>query len=437
MVRQNGDTIRALCVAGDQDALNARVAELLATEASLSLIDVGIILRDHGQPQHGLAVFSHIMAHFPDWVPSYYEAAFLHRLAGNHRAAIRLLRQAHAVEPRNARVLLFLIHMLHAASETEEAERLSLRTELLATDDELVTLEELRQFGLFLRTWPKPTALALMRRNQERYRHATAVEVGAAIIDAVQMRRPFALIRLGDGEGSCINLGPEDEAAFDRLHARNRRELTAIWFGPDFHGDDRAFRSLARRLPRIALDADFVGLPYEGWIEHEYRISSLRGIPTLINIHRAFERLDEPNQTIRSCSQITHVDLAQSDLLRHIIRAAGRIAIISCLPDIAALIRNQLGVSDVEFYRIPGEQGSRGVLGDAIVAGRHFPDVFEELTVRLARPHDGRLFLVAGGILGKFYAATIKQHGGVAVDIGSVVDGWAKKMTRPGLDFSL
>lgn len=437
MVEQIKDTIRSLCASGDQVALDAYVTELLSADANHNLIDIGIILRDQGYLQHGIAVFKHIMAAFPDWVPSYYEAAFLHRLIGEHIGAVKLLRHAHTIEPRNMRIIIFLIHMLYAVSEFTKADQLYRRAILLAADDELTTLEELRQFGLFLRAWPRHEALALMRRNQERYDDAAAPEVGREILLAVQMRRPFALIRLGDGEGSCINMGLEDETIYDRLHSRNRRELTAMWFGSEFPWNDGVFRGLARKLPSTALDVDFVGLPYEGWIDHEYRISSLRGIPTLINIHRAFELLDRPTKTLRSCSQLIHVELARSDLLGQIIRAAGRLTIISCLPEVVTLIRSRLGVSDIEFYRIPGEKGSRAALGEDVVSGQHFPVVFREIMAKLEQPHDGRLFLVAGGILGKFYAAKIKQYGGVALDIGSVVDSWAKKMTRPGAAIDL
>jgi tetratricopeptide (TPR) repeat protein len=433
MVQKVDEAFRLICAADDLEKLDACMVELLAADASHSLVDVGIILRDHGYQDRALTVFARIMACFPEWVPGYYEAAFVHRLAGNHRDAVRLLKQAYAVEPRNMRVILFLIHMLHAVHAKEEGDRLYQRAVLLADDGELVRLEEMRQFGLFLAEWPKSKALALMRRNEENYRHAAALKVAEAAIQALRARQSFALIRLGDGEGSCINLGPEDEARFDRLYSRNRREFTGLWFGTEFPWDDIAFRSLVRKLPRIAVDVDFVGLPYEGWIEHEYRLSSLRGIPTLINIHRAFELLNDSRKTLRCCSQLIHVDLARSGLLKEIIRAAGQVSIISCLPEVADLIRDRLGIAGIEFYRIPGRNGSRAVFGEEIVAGCHFPDAFGDIMGRLERPHEGRLFLIAGGVLGKFYAAKIRQYGGVAMDIGSVVDGWAKKKTRPGM----
>ncbi|GAB0118215.1 tetratricopeptide repeat protein [Acidisoma sp. 7E03] len=437
MVPLSYEGIASRLDAGDQPGLEAALAAHLREPPDPHWIDLGIFLRDRGQQRLALVVFDRLMRALPEWIAPYFEAAFLHRLAGEHALAAQLLRQAHAVDPRNMRVLLFLIHMTYATGEEEEADHLYHRGLLLAKEEDLAPLAEMRAFGLFLREWPKARALALMHRNQERYRHAAAGEVGEAALAAVEARRPFALIRLGDGEGSCINLGPEDEGRFAALHSRNRAELTAMWFGPQFDWNGRAFRSLVRQLPRTALDADFVGLPYEGWIDHEYRIASLRGIPTLINIHRAFAQFDEPKTQLRSCSQLVHVDLAQAGFMRQIIRAAGRVSIISCLPEVAEIIRSRLGIEDVTFYRIPGERGSVAALGDEIVAGSHFPEVFTHIMAQLEQPHDGRLFLVAGGVLGKFYAAKIKQHGGVALDIGSVIDGWAARATRPGLQTPL
>lgn len=437
MVPQSYEEIASLVDAGDQPRLDAALAAHLRQPPTHGWIDLGILLRDRGQQRLALLVFTQLMQALPEWIAPYFEAAFLHRLAGEHGLAAQLLRQAHTIDPRNMRLLLFLIHMVYATGEQEEAEHLYHRGLLLAAEEDLAPLEEMRAFGLFLQEWPKARALALMHRNEERYNHAAAREVGEAALAAIAAQRPFALIRLGDGEGSCINLGPEDEARFAALHNRNRAELTAMWFGPHFAWNGHAFRSLARQLPRVALDADFVGLPYAGWIEHEYRIASLRGIPTLINIHRAFARLDEPKKRLRSCSQLVHVDLAQAGLLPQMIRAAGRVSIISCLPEVAEIVRSRLGIADVAFYRIPGEQGSRAALGEEIVAGSHFPEAFAEIMARLEQPHGGRLFLVAGGVLGKFYAAKIKQHGGVALDIGSVIDGWAARATRPGLQTPL
>jgi hypothetical protein len=45
----------------------------------------------------------------------------------------------------------------------------------------------------------------------------------------------------------------------------------------------------------------------------------------------------------------------------------------------------------------------------------------------------GKVFLVGAGGLGKIYCMLIKEHGGLAYDIGALFDGWAGLYTRPYL----
>lgn len=39
-------------------------------------------------------------------------------------------------------------------------------------------------------------------------------------------------------------------------------------------------------------------------------------------------------------------------------------------------------------------------------------------------------FLIAGGVIGKIYAGMVKQHGGIALDIGNVIETWVSKKFR-------
>jgi hypothetical protein len=292
----------------------------------------------------------------------------------------------------------------------------------------------MRDFGRYLAQWPRGASRLLLDRVQQTHGYRKAPEIARQVIAALDARRPFALIRLGDGEGGCVTLGPEDEARFAQLYRRNRAELTAMWFGAAFRPEETGFDRLGRTLLRSALDCDVVGIPYESWIDHEYRIASLRGVPSLTNILRALAGYDVGPPGLRCSSQAVHMELHRSGALAEIMRHAKRLSLISCLPELPELLRDSYGLEEVALYRIPGEQGSARALGPEAAAGTHFPDAYAKVMAELERPHHGRLFLVAGGILGKFYAATIKRHGGVALDIGSVVDGWARRSTRPGMD---
>lgn len=430
--------VRNLCASGDDAGIATFLGSILdKSTANHIIIDVGIALRSNGKSALALRVFHWIMDAWPDWAAGYYEAAFLHRLEGNHLEAARLLIEAHQRQPNDVRISIFLIHILHAIGAHQTADQHYERAILLADGPAAQQLEEIRQFGAYLSAWPKPKALEAMKVVQASFGYHGTSEVAEQVIKAVKARRPFALIRLGDGEGGCINLGLEDERRYELLYQRNRRELTAMWFGNDFPWNGREFRDIVERLPNIALECDYIGVPYEGWIQHEYRISSLRGVPSLNNVHRAFQILGQSFNESKCCSQLVHMDLSQSGGLESIIRSTKQLSVISCLPELPELLRRRFDLDEVNFYRIPGERGSQTALGDDAVFGTHFPDAYHDTLARLQVPHDGRLFLIAGGILGKFYAATVKRFGGIALDVGSVADGWARKITRPGMDASM
>jgi hypothetical protein len=90
--------------------------------------------------------------------------------------------------------------------------------------------------------------------------------------------------------------------------------------------------------------------------------------------------------------------------------------------DVHGVIAPQLPPSLVGrclWQPIPGEKGHHpGSAGPA-----HYPVVFENTLDWIQREAGpGRLFLVGAGILGKIYCDAIRQQGGVAIDVGSVMD---------------
>ena len=111
-----------------------------------------------------------------------------------------------------------------------------------------------------------------------------------------------------------------------------------------------------------------------------------------------------------------------------------RVNLISCLADAADTMKLAFDLDEVRLYRIPGEKFHGPQLGLETSEGNHYPNRFDELIRELERPLQGQLFLVAGGLLGKLYCDRIKKSGGVALDIGSVVDAWMGKATRPHVD---
>lgn len=416
------------------DALTAMRQRLRQGAPDAELVDMAIACRDRGMPDLASEFLTELIQHSPALSAAYYELAFIHRLNGEHLRAATLLAQSLRSAGDDSRTRIFLAHMLHALGAHGDADRV-LDSTAPETDAEALDLVCLFELGAFLRDWPLGRTLFLLEQIKARRRYLTSHDVGVSLEQALRHHAPFALVRLGDGEGACLRLGAADEHAFARLYGRNRAEFSAMWFGPEFAFRDNGFLSLAQRLPTEIARCDVIGIPYASWIEHEYRICSLRGIPSLVNVLRSLDHgaaLADAGRHVGLCPQHMHVDLHTDGVLEPILRRQRQVHVISCLDDLPALMQRRFGLDEVILHRIPGERGSASLLGERAITGTHYPEAFARLMQDLAQPQHGRLFLVAGGLLGKLYAATIRANGGVAVDIGSIVDAWSGRYTRPG-----
>ena len=363
---------------------------------------------------------------------AHYELAVIYRLSDRKHEAIAHLLKAKTIVPGHFPIRQLLAHMLYAIGAHTEAEEV-LRDTAPASPQEDEDLTILREFGSYLREVPHGRARYLVEEVQRRFRYLDAVQVAATIQSAIEDRRPFSLVRLGDGEGAFATIDQEDEARYPRLYGSHRREWCRLLYGTDFDPAFTGYTAVVGTLMSVACEADIVGIPYQSWVDHEYAISSIRGVPCLMNIHRNFLRSQDPAGPI-VCAQNIHTEFHRQNLIEPLLRMTKDIGLISCLPDLPMLLRSRFGLESVELFKIPGERYSQTLLSGEALAGEHFPFVYWEIVRRLSQPHNGRVFLIAAGTLAKFYAAVIKRHGGIALDIGSLVDGWMKIASRPGYD---
>ena len=407
------------------EALASASTEIRSSGQPIAWVALALKARDAGDAASAEKILSEVAYSHPGFPAALYELAFLHRLRGDHRGAAALLSRA-LPHPNPARTQLFLAHMLHASGAHREADA----TLADVRDTDAAQPDTMAAFGRYLEHNPLGRALVLHDRLLARNKWLTSEQLADQIHTAVAQRRAFALVRFGDGEGGVLRLNALDEALYRPLYADNRQELIAMWFGATFPWRTNGFFEIAADLVEKTSEADVIGIPYESWIKHEYNISSLRGVPSLVNVSHALLAANTSGRQLTS--QLAHVELLNSGRLGTLVASARRVSIISCLDMLPEALKAKFDLEEVTFYRIPGEQGSRHVLGEATTNGEHYPQRFLQLQEELSRPHNGRLFLIAGGLLGKLYAITVRRYGGVAVDIGSVVDAWGGYATRPG-----
>jgi len=255
-------------------------------------------------------------------------------------------------------------------------------------------------------------------------RHLTREEAYAHIRKAIADRAPFSLIRLGDGEGRIMG--------FPHFVERARvADIWENWFGHRNAADEQV-TWMQQALKDVCRNADLLGIPKaEASIACEFgRVAAL------------LPRDGYVERTALLCHAGIHLGLHRADLYRPLFDGLPRIGIIGPR-DLTATLPALYGVPEVEWLPVPPEMTFSGlpegekaglVRADAHLAQR-FPALMErEIPALLAR-HPGLVVLVGAGILGKLYCRRVKDLGGVAVDVGSMMDVWAGLKTRDNQDF--
>ena len=228
-----------------------------------------------------------------------------------------------------------------------------------------------------------------------------------ALEAALAERRGFSLIRLGDGEGAM--LAHADPAMAGELAVSLR-----IWFGDQ--GLDAGERAeMAGALEAAIVGADILGLPRaRQWaMSARYRA-----------VFAPVVRLRGGARPLVGDAAL-HFYLQWSGALGRLVGAARRVSVIGCR-DVAPMLAQWCGI-EARQWLVRGEAAFPGGVVEA-----HWPDGYRRMLADLESVEPGELVLVGAGVLGKAYCEAVRRRGGVAVDLGSVLDGWAGVMSRPG-----
>ena len=411
--------------------------ERLGGEAELDsfeLLVAGIETKEAGFPGAARQIFGELLRRDFGYPAGHYELAVVLRFKGEHQEAVHHAKHAVRFAPHEFRYRLLYAHLLHAVGAHPEAEAqlAQLQPDTPGEHEELAVM---RDFGAYLQEHPRGRALQLVQQVRDTFYWMSTEEVAAQINAAMDEKRGFSLIRMGDGEGAFTKIGPADELKYARLYDWMRRDWGRALFGQDFDPKGTGYASLVDTLGDVSLRQDIIGVPYASWVDHEYEISSIRGVPCVLNVHRSY--LTEPDRRPFVCDQRIHIELHNRGFVEPILRRAGSVGVISCHSALPDKMKAAFGLEEVELFKIPGEKYTAGMRDHDQMSGEHFPFVFWDIVRRLSRPHNGRVFMIAAGTLAKFYADVIKRNGGIALDLGSLVDGWLNISSRPGYDSSM
>ena len=271
-----------------------------------------------------------------------------------------------------------------------------------------------------------------------------AGDVAVLIERHVKEKIPFCLIRLGDGEGNLLNLAQpraEDFGYFKEHFGDGVREETII--------------EIRNNLTAAIGTADLIGVRDDVWqapssarflnendddfLEKFCMQFPLRAAERSIDpygakrLFRLFKWIGTSLPAAAAvCSQWICYDLARLGFWERLIVGCGSVSLIHCSPTLPGKVRRELDV-EVESILVPDKAVQQAQWRDYDAAlGRsvHYPDEFVNVCDRLRGQWNGRVFLVGAGLVGKKYLQVIKENGGIALDVGALLDAWDGRATR-------
>ena len=223
------------------------------------------------------------------------------------------------------------------------------------------------------------------------------------IKEAIDNQKPFLLTRCGDGE-SIIMDGSKDKFDF----------VTKRQFGLILHPHHRL--RLQFSLIEAYIHSDIIGIPTKKHFE--------------LNAHwaNAEKMLYREVFNIRKklfCSIDNHMDMLEYELYGKWLTGLPELFVIGSR-DIKDGLKRKFGVKDVYWFQISGEKKFESDKSHE----PHYPNQYEKVCRWIPEDTKGKVLIFGAGVAGKIYGKFWKDHGGIAVDIGSAMDWMAGKVTR-------
>ena len=268
-------------------------------------------------------------------------------------------------------------------------------------------------------------------------------ECADLIISRVKHAQPFSLVRLGDGEGALLSIhkdSPEIDRAYFSMHfgpsgtdlellINLRNLLTESICSSDLVGvrDD---------IVNVDFDSSLVELTPESFMsafKNNFRLRDVEkdlgyeAARRIALLHTALENMDMPEQ-IEYCSAWSHYDLHLTGAIFRCLLSQRKIGMITSRYELCPVLEDMFDLS-VACWNIPDMYLS---IGEASAPSNYIQKLEAVMQQQLVE-FPGMVFLVGGGLYGKLYCGLIKSQGGVALDLGSLLDAWAGIHSRPAV----
>jgi tetratricopeptide (TPR) repeat protein len=407
------------------------LARRISPKDTFCAIDAAIELRDSGKVRPALQRLDKLLETDPSNPFALHEKGVCFYVSGNVVEAKDHFRKTVELNPGHQYAWMNLLKSTIALQQYDESAALLDRLREIPNINGQ-WLDMLHQLIVFLNDHGPEISKIACRNDQTITKSDNFEELSANIAEriraAIAAREPFALVRLGDGEGSLLATSIfADVPHYDQLLINNRTDFLVRWFGLNAGHAAKCIEALTGDLRRAINEADLVGIPDGQWWQRELRLASMRGLPSLGAVLLHTKSLDED----RLCHHQINQALNRYGGLETILSDDKRpVVIIGPHPGIETYVRKKFLVQNVNSIRVPARQADLAALPYRRDQRCHYPVVYTEVCRAIEDLPEPSICLVGAGSLGKIYCAKAKANGHVAIDLGSVFDSWIGVSTR-------
>ena len=247
---------------------------------------------------------------------------------------------------------------------------------------------------------------------------------------AIKQCSPLSLIRLGDGEARFLAFLSQSARSLIETHEAEAI-LNLIWENWFSHPLNKVsadtINLISARFSEALMGANILGITHPKRLGTDFYHRGYLG-----TLEDTVERLAQEHSELLFTDAMIHMALhRRSPFYRELLEGLPFIGVISPHAGLAERLSKHHGIRSFREYVIPGEARL-----PAQVLSRsgecHINDTFPFIMENLAPPFRGAVYIVAAGLLGKIYCNRVRELGGIAIDIGSIVDAWMGFNTRPG-----
>ncbi len=231
----------------------------------------------------------------------------------------------------------------------------------------------------------------------------------SVVSEHLKLKKAFSFIRLNHCENRLLG--------YDFSFPKEEVDITyAIQFGEKLNSKDTSY--ISARMKEAVKNSTIIGVPKDSSLSS----NKLRFLESTTKVH--LYSLSLINKQLFTSVNI-HYDLGQEIKFKYLLQSAEKIVAITCR-DISNLEKS---ISrKIHKIEIPAEHRFKG---DQTSISPHYPDAFIKIEEEIERQiSPGVIVLVGAGILGKIYCDTIFKNGGIAIDVGSLMDAIENIPTR-------